>query len=126
MSWWEARRLAAAIAVIDLLGLAVAVAICAAMGSTGRAEIGTAVFIAACALIFVSVGNGGGAVPISLRFLSRQDFAIAESQESEVGAIQKGRDAAEEVRRELAGSWLMVFGIAGLSLVAVSAWILLV
>jgi hypothetical protein len=125
MSIWELRRIAVTLAVIDAAALVAVAAVCAAIGRTDRADFATGLLVAAFALAVVAVGYGGNIAPVAIPF-RKQTYPAGPPYggELELVAQEQARNLDHHRAQERTASGLLVFGLAGLTLVPLAATIL--
>ena len=125
--WWELRRLAVVIVVVDVLVTLASLGLCLAIGAMNREGVGTTMFVAAVVMAFCSAGIGGGPVRTALPFDQRLEHgsALLESRQTALEATSRTRNIQNEIDQFRNVSWTMALAIASVTLMVISALIIL-
>lgn len=125
--WWEIRRLAVVVLVVDLAIALACLGVCLALGAVGRNGMGTALFVAAVAMAFCSAGVGGGPVRMGMPFDQRLEHGsvLLESQQTAMEATTRARNIQYEIDQFRNVSWMLVLAIAAVTLFLVSGALIL-
>lgn len=123
MSRWELKRLAIAIAVIDVVAAAVCIGIAGALGAFDRGSIGTALFVAAIVLAFAGATAGGGVMPSHFPGHPHSAgtlYQFGQAREHEMLALDTAKNISYHLEQFKNMSWLLVFGLAAVPLLIAS------
>jgi hypothetical protein len=123
LSRWELKRLAIAVAVIDVVVAAACLGIAAAFGALDSGSIGTALFVAAIVLAFAGATAGGGVMPSHFPgnpHPAESLYQFGQAREHEMLALHTAKNISYHLEEFKNMSWVLVLGLAAVPLFVAS------